>query len=95
MSVLTCVAKIKAKPESKSLVKSELVKCIEPTRNEQGCLDYDMHVDINDSSIFVFYENWETEAHLDRHIESEHIRNCYGLIGDLLESVEVYRLSKV
>jgi len=95
MSVLTCVAKIKAKPESENLVKSELMKLIEPTRNEDGCLTYDMHVEINDSSIFVFYENWETEAHLDRHIESKHVRNCYDSIGDMLESVEVYRLNKV
>jgi len=38
-SKLTIVARILAKEEKRELVKSELLKLIEPTRTEDGCIN--------------------------------------------------------
>ncbi|MEO1086758.1 MAG: antibiotic biosynthesis monooxygenase, partial [Acidobacteriota bacterium] len=40
---LTIVARIEANADQIDLVKSELLKLIEPTLREEGCLQYDLH----------------------------------------------------
>jgi len=62
MSVLTIVARIEAHPDRVELVKSELLKLIEPTRKERGCLKYDLHQDNERPELFVFYEGWESNT---------------------------------
>ncbi|WP_432470526.1 putative quinol monooxygenase [Amphritea sp. HPY] len=71
---LTIVARIEAKPDQVELVKSELTKLIEPTRKEQGCIQYDLHQDNDRPEVFVFYENWETRALWQAHMENDHLK---------------------
>jgi len=40
---LTIVARITAKEGHRDLVKEELLKLIEVTRQEEGCINYDLH----------------------------------------------------
>ena len=71
---LTLFATIIAKPESRELVKSELFKLIEPTRAEEGCLNYDLHQDNKDENIFYFHENWANyDVWKNGHMPSAHI----------------------
>lgn len=41
MTQLTIVANIKAQPDKIDLVKNELLKLVEITRSEQGCINYE------------------------------------------------------
>ncbi|WP_448550308.1 putative quinol monooxygenase [Thalassotalea fusca] len=95
MTMLTCIAKITAQTSHKSTVKLELQKLLTPSRQETGCINYDMHVDNSNDSIFIFHENWVTEADLDNHLASQHVKACFSVINGLLESVEVNRVSRV
>ncbi len=73
MKNLTIVARIVAKKESVELVHEELMKLIEPTRKEEGCLQYDLHRDNNDLSVFVFYENWTSRELWQKHMNNDHL----------------------
>jgi len=73
MSKLTLIAQILAKTEKRALVKSELQKLIDPTRLEEGCINYDLHQDMVNPNLFIFHENWESKAHLEKHLLSTHI----------------------
>ena len=73
MSKLTIVAQITAKADQVDLVKAELLKLIEPTRAEKGCIQYDLHQDNDDSANFLFFEIWENRELWQRHIENEHV----------------------
>ena len=95
MSTLTCIAKITAKKNHEKTVLEELTNIIQPTLSEKGCINYDMYIDNDDDTVFIFHENWESEQDLDNHLESEHIKKCFEIIGDMLESVEISKLSKV
>ncbi len=70
MSNLTIVARIETKPDRVELVKKELLKLIEPTRAEEGCLQYDLHQDNDNPAIFLFFENWST-----RELWQDHMKN--------------------
>ncbi len=70
---LRIVARVEAKVDKVDLVKSELLKLIEPTRMEKGCIQYDLHQDDNTPEVFIFYENWESRELLQAHLNSDHI----------------------
>ncbi|WP_396637646.1 putative quinol monooxygenase [Maribacter sp. R77961] len=70
---ITIVATITAKPEKSELVKNELLKLIEVTKTEKGCINYDLHQDNEDENKFLFYENWETRALWQTHMANDHI----------------------
>jgi len=73
-TTLTVVARIKAKPGQEARVRQELTKLLAPTRAEQGCLNFDMHVSTENPGEFLFYENWTTEELWRAHINAPHIQ---------------------
>ena len=82
--LLTVVAELQAKPGKEEDVRSLLLTLIEPTRREEGCVQYDLHMNTGDPGRFVFYENWTSREHLDRHLASPHLTAAVAVAGDLL-----------
>ena len=82
--VLTVVAELKAKPGKEEALRHALLALIEPTRQEEGYVQYDLHVHTADPSRFVFYENWTSREHLDRHLASPHLQAFIAAGGELL-----------
>lgn len=70
---LYVVAQITAAEGKEALLRHELEKLIAPTRLEEGCLQYDLHVDDENPGFFVFYENWTSDGALSTHSQSAHI----------------------
>lgn len=95
MTQVTVVARIKAKPEALTKVREELLKLIEPTRKESGCISYDLHQDNADTTLFFFLENWESKELLDKHLESEHIKAYLKLTEGLVEQWDLNLLTKI
>ena len=73
MARLTIVANIKANPDKIDLVKAELLKLIDITRAEAGCINYDLHQDNEDPAHFLFYENWESRELWQTHMGAPHL----------------------
>ncbi len=73
---VTVVANFKAKKGGEKQVREALISMIEPTRAEQGCINYDLHESAGDPTAFVFYENWVSQADLDRHLKTSHIQKA-------------------
>jgi quinol monooxygenase YgiN len=87
---LTVVARIRAKPGKEAEVQQALLTLVAHTRAEAGCLNYDLHVSHDDPALFLFYENWEGQAHLDAHAQSPHIQAFRaGAAALLAEPVEI------
>ena len=95
MERLTIVAKIEAKEDQVDFVKSELLKLVDKTRAEKGCLQYDLHQDNKDTSIFLFYENWESKEDLKNHMNSDHIKAYAAATKDALKSFVVNEMTLI
>lgn len=95
MAQLTVVAKVVARPEAAEDVKKELLKMIAPTRAETGCLAYTLHQDNQEPNLFVFYETWEDETCLERHLASDHFKAYVAAVDGMLLDKTVYRLTKL
>lgn len=92
---LTIVANIIAKADSIELVKAELLKLIDATRAEEGCINYDLHQDNKNPAHFVFYENWLTEELLQTHLASQHIAQYKSATEGATESFTLNKMTKL
>ena len=70
---LTIVARILVKEGKVDLVKSELLKLIDTTRAEKGCINYDLHQDNENPNQFLFYENWANRDLWQMHMGNAHL----------------------
>lgn len=86
MTKLTIVARIQAKPDNVDLVKSELLKLIEPTRQEDGCLQYDLHQDNTDQNVFMFHESWASRELWQIHMGNTHLQAYMSATDGAVES---------
>jgi quinol monooxygenase YgiN len=67
-------AMVKAKAGQEEAVKEALLSLVEPTRKESGCLCYNLHQSKADPAQFMFYEQWASQASLDAHAKSPHMK---------------------
>jgi quinol monooxygenase YgiN len=95
MSQLTVIAKVLSKKEFLEDVKSELMKLIEPTRKEAGCICYNLHQDNEDPAVFIFYETWESFACLERHMDSSHFKSYVEAVGSMIEEKVVHKMTRI
>lgn len=87
---VTVVAYIFARAGEENRVRNALLHLVEETRKEKGCINYDLHESVEDARRFVMYENWESDADLDAHSKSPHLREFGRTMGPFLErSTEV------
>ncbi|NQY20689.1 MAG: antibiotic biosynthesis monooxygenase [Campylobacteraceae bacterium] len=96
MSQVVVVAKIKIKEEFYLEVYKELLLVYKYTlANDEGCLQYDLHNDIDDKHTFAFVETWENQDALDAHAKTDHFMDFVKSISDKIEDLKINRLIKI
>jgi quinol monooxygenase YgiN len=78
------VARLIAKPGRVEETLEELTVLIGPTRAEDGCIVYELMQNNDDPTDFTFLEEWESDATLDAHLESEHVKHFQSRADELL-----------
>lgn len=96
MNRVVVVAKVRIKEEFYLDVYEELLLIYRDTHaNDEGCIQYDLHSDIDDKHTFVFVETWENEIYLEEHMQTEHFLKFVKKASDKLELLEVNKLIKI
>ncbi len=83
--LLTVVAYMRAADGKTEELRAALEALIEPTRKEEGYVNYDLHQGDEDPRFFTFYENWLSHEHLDAHLAAPHLVDFAAKMGDLLD----------
>jgi quinol monooxygenase YgiN len=93
---LAMVVEFRAAPGRADDLRDALLALVGPTRDEHGCLRYDLHDDRVDPDFFAFYEVWETaEAHA-AHDRSDHVRAIAVALPELtVQPPRVLRLRRI
>ncbi|MEH3052711.1 MAG: putative quinol monooxygenase [Patulibacter minatonensis] len=84
MAELHVVALITAKPGSEDLVAGALAGLASATREEEGCLAYDLSRSQADPTVFVTVERWRAQADLDAHLQTAHLAEALAAAGEHL-----------
>ncbi|NGN98350.1 antibiotic biosynthesis monooxygenase [Grimontia sp. S25] len=95
MSKLTIVANIIAKEDKIELVKAELLKLIDITRAEEGCINYDLHQDNENPAHFLFYENWENRELWQAHMGNQHLADYLEATDGAVETFTVNEMTVI
>ncbi len=93
---VTVVALLRAKPGQEAALRSELLQLIPITRQEPGCLNYDLHAAVDNEGFFLFHENWSSKQHLEDHLGRPHLTAFLAKANDLLsEPVQITLWEKI
>ncbi|ARD22607.1 MULTISPECIES: putative quinol monooxygenase [Shewanella] len=95
MSKLTIVANIIAKADKVELVKAELVKLIDVTRAEEGCINYDLHQDNENPAHFLFYENWQSRELWQTHMNNTHLADYMAATEGAVDSFVLNEMTHI
>ncbi len=95
MPKLTIVANIKAKSDKIELVKAELEKLVPITRSEPGCLQYDLHQDNENPAHFMFYENWDSRALWQTHMNAQHLKDYMAATEGAVEDFTLSEMTHI
>jgi quinol monooxygenase YgiN len=95
MANLTIVANIIAKVDKVELVKMELLKLIDVTRAEEGCINYDLHQDNDNPAHFMFYENWISRELWQTHMSNQHLKDYMAATDGAVESFVLNEMTKI
>jgi len=67
-------------------------KLVSKTRQEEGCLQYDLVEDISEKGVFFITELWESQEHHFRHSQSEHLADFHIYSAPMLDArTQVYK----
>lgn len=95
MAKLTILANIITKVDKGDLVKSELLKLIDITRAEEGCINYDLHQDNDNPTHFLFYENWESRELWQAHMGNQHLKDFMDATEGAVEDFKVSEMTQI
>lgn len=92
---LTTVANIYANSDKIELVKTELLKLVEITRAEKGCIQYDLHQDDENPAHFLFFENWESRDLWQTHMNAPHLAAYMAATEGAVDAFTLNEMTKV
>ncbi|MEM7288871.1 MAG: putative quinol monooxygenase [Pseudomonadota bacterium] len=95
MTTVTVIANIHAQKDKIELVKSELLKLIDITRAEEGCINYDLHQDNKNPAHFVFHENWTSSELLHAHLAAPHLASYLKAVEGAVEEFSINEMTRI
>lgn len=57
----------------------------ETHKSDEGCINYDLFQDLNNSHILTFIEEWENQDALDKHMTAKHFKEIFPQLGEFCE----------
>lgn len=85
MSQIVVTAILAVQPDKVEEVKRYLTETVlPPTHEEEGCIAYTLHQDVEDPTRLVFVEKWASKEALDAHMQSPHVQAMLAFAGDKL-----------
>ncbi len=78
------VAHFNARPETADAIREIVTGFIAPTRKEAGCISYVLMRNDSDPLEFTFVEEWTSNAALDAHLQTPHLRAGAAQLAGLL-----------
>lgn len=71
--MLYAIATLRLKPGDHAGFMHAAAQLIAVTRQEAGCISYDLQRSVTDPQVFVFLERWSTRDAFDQHLASSRV----------------------
>lgn len=93
--MIAVMATVRARAGKEEELLSMLMGLVQETREEAGCIQYDLHIATDDPASFAFYERWTDQAAFDAHIKTPHVSRAFELVPQLADggvNIVTYKL---
>lgn len=87
------VAIFLVKPGTEDVVEQLFRSVIDTTLGEDGCISYQLNRDIDNPRRFIWTEEWESKALLERHLKAPHITQLFSVIPQYIETSDIIALT--
>ena len=87
MIIVTVTAKVK--PEFREIFLELIAKLSLVVRKEDGCIQYQQNISASEPNILFLYEQWQSEEHLQTHLEAAHMKQYFAEVSDWFDSVDM------
>jgi len=87
------VATIQTKSGMRDQLKEDLLKIVNLTRQEAGCLQFEIHEGVKNPDMFVLWEHFASQADFDKHLAMSYTKD-YFVKGNAL-STDVVTLKRL
>ena len=93
---LHVVATIPAAPEATDAIREALTTLVAASRQDEGCLSYDLYESGAAPGVFVTVEEWTGQDALDAHMQTPHIAAALAAAdGALAGDIAIHPLAPV
>lgn len=89
------LARLKTKPEYAHTVRELLLHVVNETHKEEGCEEYQLHVDVEHSHHFIMIEKWRSQSDLDKHSESTHINALKSVMDRYFTEFSLFSVTRL
>ncbi len=92
--MITINVLLKAKPEKEQEYLEYVANLVEKSRADEGCLFYDHVKSLTAPNVYMIIENWTDDAAIEKHNETEHLKNFLENISEYVTEDPVLKLSR-
>jgi quinol monooxygenase YgiN len=82
---INVVAILKAKEGKEGAISDALKGALPASRNDAGCLRYDLFVDQGAPGTFIMIEKWASQEDLMAHLNAPHLGAALGSVADAFD----------
>ncbi len=91
---IVLMARLKVKPEAVEEIKNAALAIVADSRNEAGCINYDVHQSIEDETLFFWHETWANKAALDEHFATTFFGEFFKTVEEIAAEPPQINLTK-
>lgn len=91
---IVLMARLKVKADKIEEAKAAALAIVEPSRNEPGCINYDVHQTLDDPTVFLWHETWANQKAIDEHFEMSYFKEFVATVEEFAEAPAQIILSK-
>ena len=92
---IVLVARLKVKKEMVEEAKKVALSLVEVSREEAGCVNYDLHQAIDDETVFVWHETWANKTALDEHFAKPYFVEFFAKVEEVVAEPPQITLTKM
>ena len=80
---IVLIARLKVKADKIEQARSAALAIVAASRNEAGCINYDIHQSIEDETVFFWHETWANKAAIDEHFAMPFFQEFFAVVGEV------------
>ena len=91
---IVLMARLIVKKDKIGALKQAALAIVAESRQEAGCVNYDVHQLIDDETVFLWHETWANKAALDEHFAKSYTKEFFAGVDEFADEPPQINLTR-